>query len=231
MSNTFFKFRQFTVCQHFDGMKVGSDGVLLGAWANGGQHILDIGAGTGLISLMMAQRFVNADICAVDISKSACQMAYENIANSIFASRIRVKHIPIQSFFTDEKFDAIVSNPPFFIDSMKNPESAKMVARHTDTLSYSELFCSVKKLLSDDGCFSAIIPSDYKDRFVEEGCLCGFFISRIHGVKTVNRKSIKRYLLEFRLKQSDIVDEKTFTMMNNNERSEWYEKLVSEFYL
>jgi tRNA1Val (adenine37-N6)-methyltransferase len=231
MSNNIFKFRQFDVCQNFDGMKVGSDGVMLGAWANGGRRILDVGAGTGLIALMMAQRFPDAELLAIDISEDAFVQAEINVANSKFADRIEVRHTSVQNLNVTDRFDAIVTNPPFFIDSLKNPNQTRNTARHTDTLSYSDLFRSAKRLLTDEGYFSAIIPSDYKDRFVQEACLCGFFMSRMYGIKTVERKSVKRYMLEFKLKQSDVIETKTFTMMTHNERSEWYEGLVSEFYL
>ncbi len=231
MSNNIFKFRQFDVCQNFDGMKVGSDGVMLGAWAEGGSRILDVGTGTGLIALMMAQRFPSAELLAIDISEDAFKQAGRNVANSKFADRIKVKHTSLQDLSVVNRFDAIVTNPPFFIDSLKNPNQIRNIARHTDMLSYSDLFYSAKRLLADDGSFSAIIPSDYKDRFVREACCYGFFISRIFGIKTVERKPVKRYLLEFKLKKTDAIETKTFIMMTHDERSEWYENLVSEFYL
>lgn len=231
MSSNIFKFRQFDVCQDFDGMKVGSDGVMLGAWAKGGNRILDVGTGTGLIALMMAQRYPKAELLAIDISEDAFLQASRNVANSKFVDRIEVSYTSLQNLSVNDRFDAIVTNPPFFIDSLKNPNKTRNIARHTDMLSYSDLFHSAKNLLADDGCLSAIIPSDYKDRFIYEACLYGFFISRIYGIKTVERKTVKRYLLEFKLKRSDVIETKTFTMMTHNERSEWYEKLVSEFYL
>ena len=103
MGNDIFKFRQFNVCQDFDGMKVGSDGVMLGAWAKGGNRILDVGTGTGLIALMMSQRFPNAEVLAIDISEDAFVQAGRNVANSKFADRIEVRHISFQ--------DLSVANP------------------------------------------------------------------------------------------------------------------------
>lgn len=231
MSNNIFKFKQFEVRQNFDGMKVGSDGVIIGAWAKGGNRILDIGTGTGLIALMMAQRFPDSELLAIDISKNAFKQAVENVVNSKFSDRIEVRNISVQNLSVTNCFDAIVTNPPFFIDSLKNFNQTMNVARHTDELPYSDLFHSAKKLLTKEGCLSAIIPSDYKDRFIQEGYFCGFFISRIYGIKTVERKQIKRYLLEFKLKQPDTIDSKTFTMMTQDKRSEWYDNLISEFYL
>ncbi len=156
----------FDVCQGRCGMKVGTDGVLLGAWARGGRSILDIGTGTGLIALMMAQRFAEARVTAIDIDVEACAQAEENIQNSSFASRIDVEASPLQDFSCTEKFDSVVSNPPFFVDSLRNPDSRRSVARHADTLSYRDLFRGVVSLISDDGEFSAVIPAECLSRFV-----------------------------------------------------------------
>ena len=127
MNSCIFKFRQFDVCQDFEGMKVGSDGVMLGAWAKGGSRILDVGTGTGLIALMMAQRYPDAELLAIDISESAFKQARVNFSNSKFADRIGVEHTSVQNLYADKLFDAIVTNPPFFIDSLKNPNQIMAV--------------------------------------------------------------------------------------------------------
>ena len=121
-------------------MKVGTDGVLIGAWANGGKRILDIGTGTGLIALMMAQRFDDAEIKAVDLDRDACCQARENVANSRFAGRVEVFETAIQQFHDAAGFDSIVSNPPFFQNSLKNPDTRRAAARHSDSLPFSVLF-------------------------------------------------------------------------------------------
>ena len=114
MSNSVFKFKKFAVNQDQCGMKVGTDGVLLGAWARGGNRVLDIGTGTGVIALMLAQRFPKAKITAIDIAEEACRQAKENVSASPFAHQVQVEHTSLQEFESAERFDCIVSNPPFF---------------------------------------------------------------------------------------------------------------------
>lgn len=115
---TGFRFKKFEILQDRCAMKVGTDGVLLGAWASGGTRILDIGCGTGLIALMMAQRFPAAQVVGIDIDEEACGQARENVAASSFSDRIDVAHCRLQDY-SGEEFDAIVSNPPFFLNSLK----------------------------------------------------------------------------------------------------------------
>ena len=137
-----FTFKEFHINQSHTAMKVGTDGVLLGAWAEGGNKILDIGTGTGLIALMMAQRYPHSIIDAIDIDKGALKDATYNVANSPFSERINIILSSLQSFRlqTDNEkqsllYDAIVSNPPFFINSLKNKVQNRSFSRHTDTLS------------------------------------------------------------------------------------------------
>ena len=162
MSNNSFTFQKFTIHQDRCAMKVGTDGVLLGAWAHGGKRILDIGTGTGLVAIMMAQRFADAHVTAVEIDHNAALQACYNAKCSPFASRIGIVETSIQNFevYGTQLFDSIVSNPPFFTDSLKNPDSQRATARHADTLTYRDLFTAVKRLLVEDGEFSAIIPSN-----------------------------------------------------------------------
>ena len=139
-----FTFKQFHVEQDRTAMKVGTDGVLLGAWAEGGCTILDIGTGTGLVALMMAQRFEDAQVVGIDIDPDASEQARENVAASPFASRISILHTSLQAFSTERKFDAIVSNPPYFEHSLKNPDAARAAARHADSLPFADLFSGVR---------------------------------------------------------------------------------------
>ena len=131
-----FAFKKFVIHQDHCAMKVGTDGVLLGSWANGGKRILDIGTGTGLIALMMAQRYTDAIIDAVEIDHDAALQAYENVSNTEFANRIKIVETAIQHHSTQDKYNAIVSNPPFFIDSLLNPNAQRSTARHACTLKY-----------------------------------------------------------------------------------------------
>lgn len=213
-------------------MKVGTDGVLLGAWAQGGKRILDIGSGTGLISLMMAQRFPEAEVVGIDMDADACGQARENVMASPFRDRVEIECCRLQDFGGTGVFDAIVSNPPFFVDSLKNPDSKRTMARHTDSLPFRDLFAGVKRLLSDDGIFSAIVPVEVVEQFVAESCILGFYLIRKCGVKTVERKQPKRFILSFAKHRISPYEEHVETMMESQgNRSEWYRKITEEFYL
>ena len=169
MANDFFKFRQFTISQQRCAMKVGTDGTLLGAWARTScqgdsekSRILDIGTGTGLIALMMAQRYPNAVIKAIDIDENAVCQARENVSVSPFSTRIEVIQADIALFESDESFDAIVCNPPYFTaaNSMESPDFQRRIARQTHSLDFKMLVNSVKRLLASKGLFSVVIPTD-----------------------------------------------------------------------
>lgn len=227
-----FQFKQFTIHQDFCAMKVGTDAVLLGAWANGGDQILDIGTGTGVIALMMAQRFPDAQIMAIDIDEGAVRQAQTNVDASPFANRIRVMHSSLQNYspFTNHpsqstKFTSIVSNPPFFVDALKAPDHQRSVARHADTLSYAQLMQSASRLLVDDGELSVIIPFDYCRRMEEEATFAGFFPSRVCAVYTTEKKPPRRYLLAFR-KQPVFLQKEELIIGSDS-----YRQLTQDFYL
>ena len=190
MSNNSFTFQKFTIHQDRCAMKVGTDGVLLGAWAHGGKRILDIGTGTGLVAIMMAQRFADAHVTAVEIDHNAALQACNNANCSPFASRIGIVETSIQNFevYGTQLFDSIVSNPPFFTDSLKNPASQRATARHADTLPYRDLFTAVKRLLAEDGEFSAIIPSNCLTSFIAEAYLAHLVPIRRLAIRTTPRK-------------------------------------------
>ena len=227
-----FRFKQFEIEQDRCAMKVGTDGVLLGAWAQGGRRILDIGSGTGLISLMMAQRFPEAEVVGIDMDADACGQARENVMTSPFRDRVEIECCRLQDFGADGTFDAIVSNPPFFVDSLKNPDSKRTMARHTDSLPFRDLFAGVKRLLSDDGVFSAIVPVEVVEQFVAESCMLGFYLIKKCGVKTVERKQPKRFMLSFAKHRISPYEEHVETMMDSQgNRSKWYKKITEEFYL
>lgn len=227
-----FRFKQFEIEQDRCAMKVGTDGVLLGAWAQGGCRILDIGSGTGLISLMMAQRFPEAEVVGIDMDADACGQARENVMASPFRDRVEIVCCRLQDFGGAGVFDAIVSNPPFFVDSLKNPDSKRTMARHTDSLPFRDLFAGVKRLLSDKGVFSAIVPAEVVEQFVAESCMLGFYLIRKCGVKTVERKQSKRFMLSFAKHRISPYEEHVETMMDSQgNRSEWYRKITEEFYL
>ena len=256
-----FRFKQFEIQQDRCAMKVGTDGVLLGAWADGGRRILDIGSGTGLISLMMAQRFPQAQVLGIDIDPDACEQARENVMASPFAGRVSIENCALQKLSEDSVsasfsaavesdgegqpsneeglpgnegllFDAIVSNPPFFVNSMKNPDSKRTLARHSDSLPFSELMRGVRQWLSEDGFFSAIVPVDVLESFVSEACCSGLSLVRKCGVRTVERKAPKRYMLTFaRKRKTALVEEEVVMTDSDGNRSPWYSEITKNFYL
>lgn len=226
-----FRFKQFEIRQDRCAMKVGTDGVLLGAWAPGGKRILDIGSGTGLISLMMAQRFPEARVVGIDLDADACSQASENVGGSPFSARVDIEHCALQEY-DDAPFDAIVSNPPFFVNSLKNPDSKRTMARHTDSLPFGDLFRGVNRLLSDEGMFSVIVPTEVLEQFVAEAYVSGLFLIAKCSVKTVERKQPKRCLLTFAKHRGNGQEEQVETMTDSQgNRSSWYAKITEEFYL
>lgn len=232
MSNSFFSFRQFSISQDRCAMKVGTDGVLLGAWAPGGQRILDVGTGTSLIALMMAQRFPTSHVVGIDVDDEACLQAVENVENSPFSDRVKIVKSSLQEFLVEESFDAIVSNPPYFVNSLKNPDARRTLARHTDSLSFDDLFRGVGRLLSEYGVFSIIIPADALEQMLLNACHYGFYVSRQVAVKTVGRKLPKRYLISFRRQPTECVVEEIKVMTDSEgSRSAWFDALTREFYL
>ncbi len=236
MANQYFKFKQFTVWQERCAMKVGTDGVLLGAWAGGGENILDIGTGTGLVALMMAQRFPQAHVTAVEIDPEAAQQAAENVAHSPFHDRIAVVAEDVTAWAENETngfpFDAIVCNPPFFVHALKNPDAKRAMARHTDALPTHRLMAVAVKLLAAHGRFSLIVPADMKKTMESEACLAGLFLADCCMVKTNNNKLPKRCLLQFVKQRIESVQQQTVVLEDPpGTRSPWYQSITSAFYL
>jgi len=224
-----FRFKQFTIGQDGCAMKVGTDGVLLGAWANGGSRVLDVGTGTGVIALMMAQRFPCAKVTALDIDAGAVRQANENILAVGWQQRITVLHQSVQEYaqLSDSKglFDAVVSNPPYFIDSLRAPDRQRSLARHAASLTYAELMQSAWRLLSLEGELSVVVPFDYRRRMEDEALFRGFFPHRVCAVHTVASKAARRYLLSFRKQPC----EREFSSMTIGD--EQYRRLTADFYL
>ncbi len=197
-----FKFKQFTVYQEKCAMKIGTDGVLLGAWASlkhNPNSVLDIGTGTGVIALQLAQRSDAELIDALEIDDNAYEQAVENFEQSPWNNRLFCYHISLEEFTKeiDEKYDLIVSNPPFYNDEFESNSRARNTARFTSALSFNNLLDSVSKLLSERGSFSVIIPFKEEVNFIDLAEKNNLFISKICRVKGSPNSEITRSLLEF----------------------------------
>ena len=235
MGKNSFQFKQFVVNQEHCAMKVGTDGTLLGAWANapeGASRILDIGTGTGLIALMMAQRFPDAQIIGIDIDLDATIQAMENVAASPFADRIMINRDDATKFEDKEGFDAIVSNPPYFVDSLTCPGEQRKMARHAVTLNYQTLMHTANKLLKNDGIISIVIPTENIEDINSVSACEGLFVTRICKIKTTPNKQPKRQLVEIRKHPVDKIDYREEILEDNpGHRSEWYHDLTKDFYI
>lgn len=235
MGKNSFQFKQFTINQDRCAMKVGTDGTLLGAWANapkGPCRILDIGTGTGLVALMMAQRYPESQVVGIDIDRDATIQAKENVDASPYSERITIINEDATKIGDKEVFDAIVCNPPYFVDSLTCPESQRTLARHTVTLTYEQLMKTAYKLLNNNGIFSIIIPTENNDSIESAAALAGFIISRICMIKTTPNKLPKRQLMEFRKNRIlDFEFKEEVLEIIHNQRSEWYHELTKDFYI
>ena len=235
MGKNSFQFKQFVVNQEHCAMKVGTDGTLLGAWANapeGASKILDIGTGTGLIALMMAQRFPDAQIIGIDIDSDATIQAMENVAASPFTDRIMINREDATKFEDKEGFDAIVSNPPYFVDSLTCPGEQRTMARHAVTLNYQTLMHTANKLLKNDGIISIVIPTENIEDINSVSACEGLFVTRVCKIKTTPNKQSKRQLVEIRKHPVDKIDYREEILEDNpGHRSEWYHNLTKDFYI
>jgi tRNA1Val (adenine37-N6)-methyltransferase len=235
MPNNYFKFKQFTICQGNAAMKVGTDGVLLGAWADvaAADRILDIGTGTGLVALMLAQRS-NAIIDAVEIDASAVMQARENIKNSPWADRISIVHKSFQEFQIHNKnnYDLIVCNPPYFTSSVKAHNALRSLARHDDRLSRYELIEGVLNLLSKNGKFSLIVPFIGSDVLIELASEYQLYPQKILKIRPVPGKKIVRIIFEFG--KSLCQPREAEMIIETGERHQYsieYIELTRDFYL
>ena len=228
-----FKFKQFSIFQDKTAMKVGTDGVLLGAWAtsNSGNTILDIGTGTGLISMMLAQRFPESQIDAIEIDENAYYQAKENFENAPFYNRLSIYLTSLQDYKTDKKYDLIVSNPPFFTVNDLNEFDARKQARQEETLTFSDLLEKTAQLLNKDGLANFIIPHDRMLEFCTIAAENALKVSKTTLIKGNETSPIKRVLLEFSFEENEI-EENTLTIEIERHRyTNDYINLTKDFYL
>ena len=235
MSNDYFQFRQFRIRQQRCAMKVGTDGTLLGSWAQTPMprcRILDIGTGTGLIALMMAQRFLESSVMGIDIDAEAVAQAQENVEESPFAQRITIRQADVLQLDDHEKYDAIVCNPPYFVNALTCPDKQRTTARHTVSLSYEGLVQTAARLLTAEGLFSVVIPVDSRSDLETAARLNGLFPSRVCMVRTTPRKDPKRCMIEFSKHVVNEMDIEEGVIEDSPcVRSDWYQRLTADFYL
>jgi tRNA1Val (adenine37-N6)-methyltransferase len=236
-----FTFKQFSVNQDRCAMKIGTDGVLLGAWTpliNNPYNILDIGAGTGILSLMLAQRSNAAPnnvgiIDAIEIDEDAYEQCVENFETSPWGDKLFCFHAGLDEFVDEpeDEYDLIISNPPFYTDDYKSDNTSRDLARFEDALPFEELIEAAALLLSDNGIFSVIIPYKEEERFVSMCKELDLFPLKITRVKGTPTSEIKRSLLAFcRIEQTPLIDELVIEISRHKYTPEYIE-LTKEFYL
>ncbi len=230
-----FQFKKFAVRQDQCTMKVGTDGVLLGAWADvtAAERILDIGTGTGVIAIMLAQRNETAQVDAVEIDEKACTQARENMQNSPFAERLTALETSVQDYsFKNQKYDLIVSNPPFFSGGTMTKNSDRDAVRHTVKLPHGALLLAVQRMLKEKGKFAVILPFIEGLRFEEMAADYHLFCVRKTEVKPKADKPVERLLLEFSKTKSERVEDGL--VIQKEARNDWTEEymaLTGDFYL
>lgn len=229
-----FRFKQFEVHHAKATMKVGTDAVLLGAWTelSGHEHrILDIGTGSGVIALMLAQRSTaGAHIDAIDIDRASLEEARQNFDLSPWAPRLHAIRSAVQTYASDA-YDLIVSNPPYFVNSLHPPNDTRMRARHAVSLSYAELIAAVVRLLAGHGSFNVILPAPSLHQFTNIAGAAGLHCRKSCGFKTRQHKPVERYLLSF-ARADGPRPEETLTLYGDG--TDWtaeYKALTDPFYL
>lgn len=215
-------------------MKVGSDSVLLGSWANieSSGLALDIGAGSGILSLMLAQRFAHLKIEGVELDAEAALQAQENAKNSPWADRIKIEEGDIRKYKSDNKFDLIISNPPFFATTSFIKDDARKKAREAQSLSHNDLLRFVYKNLSDGGHFNVVLPYSSIPNFIYDAWELGLHVQRQTIVYPKIGKMPKRVLLDFSLERTDsVVYNELFLYDANGNKTDEYIELTKHFYL
>lgn len=231
-----FQFKQFAIAQDRCHMKIGTDGVLLGAWANinDAQRILDVGTGTGVIAIMMGQRNAEAQIVGVEIDEQAYEQAAENMAAAPWANRLQAVQSSIQDYAPSAAgtYDVIVSNPPFFTGGTFSDNQDRQSVRHTVKLPHGDLLHAVQILLKPEGRFCLILPLIEGLRFQELAATYHFFCTRIAEVIPTQRKPVERLLLQFERQPRALIKEQI--IIQQDERNHWtsqYTTLTRDFYL
>lgn len=236
MPNDTFEFKKFIIKQDRCAMKVGTDAVLLGSWltVDHAKHVLDIGTGTGLIALMIAQK-ISASIIALEIDEASCTQAKDNVEESSYINQIIVLNQSFQDYWkrNSDKFDLIVTNPPYFIDSLKSNDSNRSTARHADSLPFSDLIEGVKHILADHGRFCLILPKKEAELFRKLAEQKGFYLTKLLRVRSsIDKEEDKRHIMQYEL-MSKPYSEQILSIRTSNpqEYTAEYKELTKDYYL
>ena len=233
MANSWFQFQQFRVNQENCAMKISTDAVLLGSLAEAAspKEILDVGTGTGVIALMLAQRFADAKIQAVEIDPQAASQASENFRSNTFSDRMQLWEGRFQDFELQQKYDLIVSNPPYFPDHLKSSDAQRNMALHTDELSFADLLEKVELLLEKSGKFWIILPPRQMQDFQKKGEKHGLFLETKFTLQDKPGKRIQREICAFSKEQNEVEVTAIFIKNEDGSPHESYARVVSGFLL
>ena len=225
-----FRFKQFFIDDNKCAMKVGTDGVLLGAWCPKGTRILDVGTGSGLIARMLMQRFPEAQVEGIDIDEQTVSQAIQNGVKT-YVSRVQNWQIVNRQSSNRKLYDLIVSNPPYFQNSLKNPDKGREMARHTDTLSYEDLVHHSARLLTENGQLALILPAQAETEIRQLAAAEGLYLTHVTRVYSKEGKPAKRVLLAFSHQPSVVREDALVLEDEKGGRSAAYSELCRDFYL
>jgi len=229
-----FRFKQFSIIDDNSSMKVGVDAVLLGAWANvnNGANILDVGSGSGIVALMMAQRYPKSKILAIEINVDSYSDLKENIINSPWNNRIEALNCDFNSYSNGEKFDLVISNPPFFESTNSNMEIGRKLARQSVSLTPSQLCNVSQKILYPKSSLIVVFPFSLRDEFIMAALKNGFYLFRELKIKDNVSSEYKRSLLHFKnSKVEKLTQEELILKHETGTYSNEFNKLTKSFYL
>ena len=232
-----FQFKQFSIQQNRCAMKVGTDSVLLGAWCpidNNPFSVLDIGAGTGILSLMIAQRTNAEQIDAIEIDEDAYEQCVENFENSPWGDRLFCFHAGLDEFIAEpeDEYDLIISNPPFYAEDYKTENSQRDLARFQDAMPFEDLVEAANLLLSENGIFAVIIPYKEEESFIDLCAEVELYPVKVTRVKGTPTTEIKRSLLAFKRYELPVLEaDELIIEINRHEYTDDYINLTRDFYL
>ena len=232
MPNPYFRFKRFVISHDRCAMKVGTDGVLLGAWVDvedAPSSVLDIGTGTGLIALMIAQRAEQARIDAIDIDHDAVEQAMENVSKTQWRNRVFVHQKDVRDMEAKEPYDLIISNPPFFVENVCCPDGQRNLARHAHGLDFDELLKAVDRMLRESGKFAVVLPAKVCNDFILLAAMRHLYVYRKTWVYSKPSATPKRVLLELG-REIRMWTESKLTIMDGVSYSDEYKKLTKDFY-